>query len=183
MPDENAGKIVLRLNDLSGGIPALTASLGLVHAESASVCLEDQGHPTTTPLNVRDIQEQTFEIDRHDVTDEMRRAYADKGRATELGACGIALLLVRQITGLTAIRQSRKGTGFDYWLGPANGTGLAFQDSARLEVSGLLAGTESQFKSRLKQKTRQPAPSDNTRLPAFAVVVEFSRPQAQVAKR
>lgn len=176
-------RVVLRLGDLSSGIPTLTPSLGLVHAESASVCLEDQGHPMQTQLHLRDTPEPQVDLGRCAVTDEMRRAYADMGRTTELGACGVALLLVREVTGLTAIRQSRKGTGFDYWLGPAKPTGLVFQDAARLEVSGLLAGNESQFKSRMKQKKQQPAPSDDTRLPAYAVVVEFSRPQAQVAKR
>lgn len=176
-------RVTLRLDELSSGIPALTPSLGLVHAESAAVCLADQGHATTAQLHLRDRLEPQYELQRSDVTDEMRRAYADMGRATELGACGVALLLIRQVTGLTAIHQSRKGTGFDYWLGPANSTGLVFQEAARLEVSGLLTGTETQFKSRLKQKLQQPARSDDTRLPAYAVVVEFSRPQAQVAER
>ena len=115
----------------------------------------------------------------------MRLAYFDLQRATELGACGVALLLTREMTDLMAIRQSRKGTGVDYWLGPANQSSdtLPFQNAARLEVSGLLSGTDKQFNTRLRKKLQQSVPSDDTGLPAYAVVVEFSRPQAQVAKR
>ena len=114
----------------------------------------------------------------------MRRAYEDLERATELGAYGVAILLVKDQTGLTAIRQSRKGTGFDYWLGPDGADDqLVFQNAARLEVSGILSGTDSQFLTRVKQKLKQTEASDNSGLPAYACVVEFSRPQAEVATK
>jgi hypothetical protein len=114
----------------------------------------------------------------------MKRAYNDLQRTTELGACGVAILLVRQVTGLTVVRASKKGTGFDYWLGrPTSEERLPFQESARLEVSGILSGTESQFSSRVKKKRRQTEVSDSTRLPAYAVVVEFGQPQAEVSER
>jgi hypothetical protein len=177
--------IVLDLHELQEGIPALTTALGQVQAESAAVCLENQGHPSSVDLHVREGDGKKFVLSRPDVTNEMRRAYFDLQRATELGACGVALLLAREVTGLTAVQQSRKGTGFDYWLGPIEQPrdALIFQNSARLEVSGLLSGTDKQFAARLRQKLNQSKPSDETRLPAFAVVVEFGRPQAQVAKR
>ena len=114
----------------------------------------------------------------------MRRAYEDLERATELGAYGVAILLIRDQTGLTAIRQSRKGTGFDYWLGPDGADDqLVFQDAARLEVSGILSGTDSQFLTRVKQKLKQTEASDSTGLTAYACVVEFSRPQAEMATK
>lgn len=175
---------VLDLSELESGIPALTEALGRVHAESAAVCLSDRGHKAQVRLVVRKIDDPYFMLDWPDVTETMKRAYNDLQRATELGACGIAILLVRRVTGLTAIRASRKGNGFDYWLGPASTEGrLPFQDAARLEVSGLLHGTDAQFSTRVKQKLRQTEASDETRLPAYAIVVEFGHPQAEVSER
>jgi len=176
--------VVLDLRELEHGIPALTEALGRVHAESAAVCLEDQGHVEPVALHIRRIDEPHYSLQWPNVSEQMRRAYHDLQCATELGACGVALLLVRSVTGLTAIQASRKGTGFDYWLGPdGDGDSLVFDNAARLEVSGLLSGTDSQFATRLKQKLRQTETSDETRLRAYAVVVEFGRPQAEVAER
>lgn len=176
--------VVLDLRDLEKGIPALTEALGRVHAEAAAVCLEERRHREPVQLIVRKAEDGQHFLRWPDVTDAMRRAYNDLERATELGAYGIAILLVREIVGLTVIRQSRKGTGFDYWLGQDDGEkGLVFQRAARLEVSGILVGTDSQFATRLKQKLKQTEASDKTGLPAYAVVVEFGRPQAEVAKR
>lgn len=176
--------VVLDLNELGSGVPALTDALGRVHAESAAVCLSDRGHKAQVRLLVKKIDDPVFMLDWPNVTEAMKRAYNDLQRTTELGACGIAILLVREVTGLTVIRASKKGTGFDYWLGrPSSKDTLPFQESARLEVSGILSGTESQFSSRVKKKRQQTETSDITRLPAYAVVVEFGQPQAEVSER
>jgi hypothetical protein len=176
--------VVLDLRQLEAGIPALTQGLGRVHAEAAAVCLENQGHQEPVRLAVRKIDRPQYDLRWPALTDTMRRAYEDLERATELGAYGVAILLVRDQTGLTAIRQSRKGTGFDYWLGP-DGTDdqLVFQNAARLEVSGILSGTDSQFLTRVRQKLKQTQASDSSGLPAYACVVEFSRPQAEIATK
>ena len=176
--------VILDLRDLEAGIPALTQALGQVYAEAAAVCLDNQGHQEPVVLSVRRIDRPGYILRWPQLTETMRRAYNDLERATELGAYGVAILLVRARTGLTAIYQSRKGPGFDYWLGPADTENqLVFQGSARLEVSGILCGTESQFLTRLKKKLGQMKVSDATGLPAYAVVVEFGKPQAEVAQR
>jgi hypothetical protein len=176
--------VVLDLRELESGIPALTQALGRVHAEAAAVCLENQGHQEPVRLAVRKIDTPQYDLRWPALTDTMRRAYEDLERATELGAYGVAILLIRDQTGLTAIRQSRKGTGFDYWLGPDGADDqLVFQDAARLEVSGILSGTDSQFLTRVKQKLKQTEASDSTGLTAYACVVEFSRPQAEMATK
>jgi hypothetical protein len=176
--------VILDLNELESGIPALTQALGRVYAEAAAVCLDNQGHQEPVALSVRRIDRPGYILRWPQLTETMRRAYHDLERATELGAYGVAILLVRATTGLTAVWQSRKGTGFDYWLGP-NGTEdrLVFQESTRLEVSGILCGTESQFLTRLRQKLGQMEASDATGVRGYAVVVEFGRPQAEVAMR
>jgi hypothetical protein len=176
--------VVLDLRQLESGIPALTEALGRVHAEAAAVCLENQGHEEPVRLAVRKIDRPQYDLRWPAITETIRRAYEDLERATELGAYGVAILLVKDQTGLTAIRQSKKGTGFDYWLGPNRADDqLPFQDAARLEVSGILSGTDAQFLTRMKQKLKQTEASDSSGLPAYACVVEFSRPQAEVAKQ
>lgn len=175
---------VLDLRDLPNGIPALTKALGEVHAETAAVCMDHHKHKMPVNLFVRKVKNARYVLEAPEVTDAMRRTYADMQRTTELGACGIAILLVRERTGLTIVHQSWKGGGFDYWLGPDDSEDeLVFQNTARLEVSGILSGTNSQFATRLKQKLKQMEVSDDTDLPGYAVVVEFGKPQAEMAKR
>lgn len=176
--------VTLQLAALGGSVPALTRALGGVQAECASVCLENQGHKEVVKLVVKlvmkDMETPEYFISRLAVTPQMRLAYADLKVATENGACGIAILLVRHLTGLTAVQRSWTGTGFDYWLGTASDPALPFENMARLEVSGILKGTASQILARKKQKLKQTEQSDATGLPGYAVIVEFGRPQADV---
>ena len=79
------------------------------------------------------------------------------------------------------VERSRKGTGFDYWLGkPTDSSDLPFEKSMRLEVSGIRQGNPSQIRTRVKLKKMQVAPTDKI-APAFIVVIEFSQPLAYVA--
>ncbi|MBW4623103.1 MAG: hypothetical protein KME17_27560 [Cyanosarcina radialis HA8281-LM2] len=57
---------------------------------------------------------------------------------------------------------------------------LPFQRMARLEVSGIRQGNRSQINARVKQKTKQTRASDAQGLPAYIIVVEFSRPMSIV---
>ena len=116
-------------------------------------------------------------------TDEQtRKCCSDMQDATELGAYGIAFLLIRRLTTYTVIERSRKGTGFDYWLGEGK-SDYPFQKHARLEVSGILKGTEGEINSRVKQKLAQTQPSDGGGLPAYIVVVEFGEPTSRVVRK
>jgi hypothetical protein len=170
--------VLMRLGD---GCPALTPDCGRSLAEAAAVCLEDQGHRTWARLIVIGEYEVSFRIIWPVVTDQMIRCYNDPEEATENGACGIAILLVQELAGLVVVERSRKGTGFDYWLGSEEG--YPFQNQARLEVSGIRAGSAPDIKARVKQKLQQTQQSDALLLPAYVVVVEFSRPIAEVTKR
>lgn len=111
----------------------------------------------------------------------MRRTYGDPDENTEEGACGLALLLLISLTNYTVVRRSRKGTGIDYFLGDAND--FLFQNTARLEVSGIGKGTEQEIKRRVKQKKEQSEQSDHLTIPVYVVIVEFSRPVAEVIFR
>ena len=116
-----------------------------------------------------------------EVTDQKRRTYDDQQEATEIGACAVAICIVHDLAGFAVVERSRKGTGFDYWLGDEDP--YPFQKKARLEVSGILHGTENDVEQRVKQKCRQTERSDYTRLEAFVAVIEFGHPMAKVVKR
>lgn len=110
---------------------------------------------------------------------QARRTWNDPQEATEHGAVGVAALLILQKTEHAVLKRARKGTGFDYWLGPESQH--PFQHKARLEVSGLLKGTASAVRTRVRQKVEQTKLSART-LPAYIVVVEFGAPQCVVAQ-
>lgn len=174
---------LLRLDSLGTGkgLPALTVGAGRFLAEAAAVCLEDRGHASPAELEGRGIAAPLYRVEWPEVTEQMGRSFNDLQEATEYGACAVAILLVREITGLSVVERSRKGTGFDYWLGKAGSP--PFQKKARLEVSGILDGTAGEIAGRMREKVEQTEQSDATRLPAYVVVVEFSRPCAEVARR
>ena len=177
----------ISLETLKSGLPALTPALGEMLAEAASVCLEAQAPGIVCSIFIQQDEQSeiSFLLRRLEVTDRMRRAYRDEQEATEFGACGIALLVVREITGYTVIERSVRGTGFDYWLGTAKSADLAegdlepFERKARLEVSGIRHGTEETIAARVREKRRQTQRSSGL-YSAYVTVVEFSRPQANV---
>jgi hypothetical protein len=114
----------------------------------------------------------------------MLRCWNDEQYTTEQGAYGVAFLLILSLTDYTVIERSRKGTGFDYWLGKKEDQkDLPFKNSARLEVSGIRNGDVSKVNSRTLKKLKQVEPTDKTMLPAYIVIVEFNAPTSQVVKK
>ena len=161
-------------------MPALTPAKGTTMAESAAVCFEDQSHASGVSIRVIGIADQQYSIGWDSVTDVQRRCYDDLQDATEDGAYGIAILLVREITGKKAILRSKKGPGFDYWIGDTDEEELIFSNKARLEVSGILSGDDKAIGSRFRTKVTQVKPSDSTGFPAYIAIIEFGQPKARV---
>jgi hypothetical protein len=112
------------------------------------------------------------------VDDQARRCYNDFQEATERGAYGIAILIVYDLTGMVVVERSKKGPGFDYWLGHEDDD-LLFAGKARLEVSGILSGSRSQVQAWVRQKKDQVKPSYHL-APGYVAVVEFGTPIACV---
>ena len=96
------------------------------------------------------------------MTEEIRSSHNDLADAAQYGAYGIAIILIGKITEYRYVKRSVKGPGFDLWLGDKNDP--LFQETARLEVSGTLAGGHAVLKQRVKEKLRQISPSDDTRI-------------------
>lgn len=168
---------ILNLESLNQGLPGITPVFGAAIAEAGAICLSDEDHEPGVVLKVKGEFSTTFKLDWQPVTEQIRRCWNDKEYTTEQAAYGIAFLLIWQLTNLTVIERSRKGTGFDYWLGIQDATPtLPFQRMARLEVSGIRKGNQSQINVRVKQKAEQTRASDAQGLPAYIIVVEFSQP-------
>lgn len=173
----------LDLRDLQLGLPAITPAFGAALAEAGAICLNDQGHALGAFIRVVGSYNRSFALFWAMPTDQMRRCWNDVDYTTEQGAYGIALMLMQRLTGFTVVERSRRGTGFDYWLGEASdGAGLPFQKLARLEVSGIRRGSRSQIQARVTLKLAQVQTSGELE-PAYVAVIEFSQPLAWVVEQ
>jgi len=170
----------LVITKLEKGLPAITPAFGATLAEACAVCL---GYIQGIELTVKGEFTAVFKLYWQEVTDQMLRCWNDSEYTTEQAAYGIAFLIIQELTDYTVIERSRRGTGFDYWLGKkSDNNELPFQNAVRLEVSGIRKGDDSRIKARIKQKLEQVSPTDG-KLPAYIVVVEFSNPLAFIVKK
>jgi len=173
----------LLVNLLKQGCPGISQATGHHLSEAVLVCFDHHNYPTNTKISLDGITKGSFEVIWSDeVTDQIRNSWQEPKEMVNYGACGIAILIVLTFTKYTVIRQARIGTGIDYWLSEKDNP-LPFQDSARLEISGILKGDTTTFNSRVRQKINQTEPTDKTKLPAYIVVVEFSTPMAKMVKK
>ncbi|KWT95091.1 hypothetical protein [Candidatus Magnetominusculus xianensis] len=171
----------LDLSDLGKGeIPALTRHFGSILAECAAVCLEEQGNYTGVGLKVEGDYEELFKLTLPEVTQQMRNCYNDREVATEHGAYGVAIMLILSLTEYTIIERSRKGTAFDYWLGK-KGDNYLFNNRARLEVSGIRKGDDSDIINRSRIKIIRLIKQIES-IPTFIIIVEFSKPKSNIKK-
>ena len=170
----------LNISELNNGLPTITPVYGQGMAEAAAFCLQKNSHKseecvlncTTTSKN----DTEDFLLVWDELDPRAESTYGDLDVATEYGAMGLAVLLSIRLTEYTTVERSMKKTGIDFWIGDKDSE--MFQRKARLETSGLFQGTESQFKSRIKQKFNQTNVSDNTGFDCFVSVIEFSKPIA-----
>lgn len=171
---------MLNLNDLGKGLPAITPAFGKALAEAGGICLESEGHLEGKELRVLGDSDKQYSLSWPPVTEQALRCWNDPEVATEHGAVGIAVLLAKEEIGYAVIERSRKGTGFDYWMG--DDSTVPFQSKARLEISGIRRGNNSEIRSRVKMKLKQTDRSDG-QLPAYVIVVEFGNPLAEVRQK
>lgn len=173
---------MLDLRDLSLGLmPGVTAETGASLAQAAGVCLESQGHAQGVNLRVRGDRRGNHELHWPLVTPQAQRSWANEDNATEDGAAGVAVLLAREEIGYVVVERANRGTGFDYWLGSQSEEVAPYE--AKMEVSGIRNGDETDIRRRVREKMEQiarPVPPVAPNLPAYAVVTEFSRPVAEI---
>lgn len=182
MSDQSSESVeILDVERLGDGYPGLKPTGGINLAHACSVCLEERSHVSgLCQLTIRGGFEAIYTLAWPEVDDQMLRQWDDEQEATEDGAVGMAILVVTKLTEYQIVRRSRKGTGVDYYLGRKSDS--LFQHAARLEVSGVRAGSKSIVDGRVRQKIEQTKRSDGL-LPAFIAVVEFGTPVAVVIQR
>lgn len=198
---------MLNLNDLAaGGNPGVTVAKGAELAQAGAVCLEEQGHNQGVPLTVRGNVANNYRLAWTPVTSQALRTWSDDAEATEDGAAGISILIANREIGQSVIARARKSspqqpTGFDYWLGDDNIESMSDAEQSataslaviladdglvartRLEVSGIRNNSDIAIRKRIGQKLRQMNRSDTLGLPAYAIVVEFGRPLAEIRRK
>lgn len=160
----------------------MESAVGESCAHAASVCLEHERHITgQTQLKIDGSRDVIYDLTWNPVTDQILRSWLDLQEATEWGASGIAALLIEDIFSYQILQRSWKGTGFDYWIGNSNENEPMFQNKVRLEVTGILHGTERDISTRLKEKQDRFTKYPND-LPSMVVVVEFGTPRSRIAE-
>lgn len=166
---------------LTANIPGISKGTASYLCENAVACLHRQNHQSGVKMTCQGLNSQPEVIEWAILfTNQMNRSLNDQEVATEHGAVCISILYALHYTEYTIVQRSRKGTGFDYWLGKKDD--ILFQNSARMEVSGIFNG-EKKVKERVTQKLKQVESSDKTGFPAFVSVVEFSQPGITFVKK
>ncbi len=178
----------LDLDILKTGIPIISKKIGAFLAEAAAICLHMNGYKSGVKLRVEGEVKDTLIIEWNDkITDDVLSSWNDTREATEFGATALALLLLLEYTNYTYFIRAFQGTGIDYWLGKGKYTGevLPTEDrKGRLEISGILKQTKGNtINMRINQKKKQSKQTDDTELPVYIVVVEFSQPKAKIIKK
>ena len=168
------------VSQLEAGLPAITPAFGATLVEAIAICFDDQNYASGSSFQVDGDFQTQVQFLYPNVTVQMRRCWNDEESTTEQAAYGIAFLLIRHLTNLTVIERSRRGTGFDYWLGIER-PNLPFQRMMRLEVSGIRCGNSRLINARVRMKINQVRRFDNA-LPAYVVVVEFGIPCANIVQ-
>jgi hypothetical protein len=149
------------------------------YAEAAAICFEENNFTGSVSLKIEGAYTAQFHITWTPVNQQIKDMHNDLINETEYGAYCIAFLIIHLLTDLKIIRRSKRKTGFDYWLGDKTGE-YPFDNTARLEVSGILKGNIFDVKRRIKEKQIQVKQSDESDLPAYIIVTEFSNPVSNV---
>jgi hypothetical protein len=170
--------MTIDIREIVQGLPGLTPASGQHLYEACVVCLTRQNHnPTETSFGVYGDNKINYNLIWENIFDEqLDRTWADQFYATEHGAVCLAILLALKLTNYTIIERSARKNGFDYWLGEKGD--FLFQKMARLEISGIFTGSETDVNARYKVKIRQTNQSDSLNIPAYIGIVEFSHPFA-----
>jgi hypothetical protein len=178
----------LNLDILKTGIPVISKKIGAFLAEAAAICLTLNGYESGVQLKVEGEIKATLSVEWNDkITDDVLNSWNDPKEATEFGATALAILLLFKYTDFTYFIRAFQGTGIDYWLGKGEYTGEALPTEnrkGRLEISGILkASKHNSINMRINQKKKQSKKTDDTLLPVYIAVVEFSTPKAKIIKK
>ena len=167
---------MLDLNDLPADYPD---GIGAALAQAGAICLESQNHTPGVVLAIRGNAAvgNSYRLNWTS-TASRDRALWQYNRATEMGAEAVAILLAKNETPYPDVEAATLGTGIDFWLG--EDANFSFQRKARLEISGIRSGSDAAIARRVSEKLTQTTQSDHSQTAAYIIVVEFSRPVAEI---
>ena len=184
MKDTNA--TTLALEDLKRGYPGLDKDTGGSHRIAAMVCLDSQKHVSGVNCEMKSLKETTSILRlawNEAVTQQMKNTWYDRREASEMGAAGLAILVILAFTEYTVLRRMDidEKTGMDYWLSKnanvGNLTENFLKGDARLEVAGRRSASTGTIRDIVQSKLKRSTKSDETGTPAYVIVMEFSRPE------
>lgn len=157
--------------------------------EAAVLCLQRQGHSSPKKGEITGDWNEVMSISWEHRNQKDLEISWDIFDAIEQGATAIALLLVDYKNYRVVERAQRRlpgggASGFDYWLENMNSENLSgFKNKMKLEISGILKGTEVEINRRVKEKIEQVSVSDHLDAGAIILVVEFGNPKVQMCQR
>lgn len=170
------------LEKIRNCVPALSESWAEHRLEAALICLDHNNHTKGIEC-IHTSKDKKYSLHwKTEVSDTLKRTHGDIQDATEIGAEGMAALFADELTPYRLVHRSHKGTGFDYWLGYETDGRLLFQRCARLEISGLINGSDAEFKRRISEKKKQTKRSESTNLPAYVSITDFGIPRIAFEK-
>ena len=158
----------------------LSSSFTGMMVECCALCMQSQEHLSPTILASHSHKRNMILEDLKlewvtEITPIILSTYRDENRATDNAAMCIALLLASKLTEFDSVEASQKGDGVDFWFSKDD----SFDFIARLEVSGIRKeNSGNSVKKRLAIKLTQTKQSDNSNVPAFISIIEFSKPEA-----
>ncbi len=165
------------LDDLHDLVPAFSEHQMLFYAEACAIALESQQHLSGVVFQLEGEFHDWVQV--HWRKKPTKTGLTDSRDLAEFGAIALAFCIVTKFSEYDVVEQSVLGNGFDYWLGYTETAPKHNPDNflnARLEVSGILKGSNRDVAARLRQKIRQTGVSDYLNIPAIIVIVEFSKP-------
>ncbi len=160
----------------------MSVAWGEVCAEAAECCLEINHHSIPVVFAISGDQSDSAHVDWRVPNQASRDSWADLEEAAEFGAIAVAIVLTLKLTGIPRVRRSAKGPGIDFRMGICDDEQGLFQDTARLEISGILNGS-AKVKARLSKKLTQLGKSDASQLPGYAAIIEFGLPETRIVKK
>ena len=183
---EDANATTLALEDLKRGYPGLDKDAGASHRKAAMVCLDSKEHESGVYCEMKSLKE-TMSMLRltwnEAVTQQMKNTWYDRREASEMGAAGLAILVILAFTEYTILRRMDidEKTGMDYWLSKSANVGNLTENflkgDARLEVAGRRSASTGTIRGIVESKLKRSKKSDKSGTPAYVIVMEFSRPE------
>lgn len=179
MPRNNLGDGAVVLASKANNAFGMSPQMIQTFEQAARVCLHKNAHdrPVSMTLQHEGVRPRckAVRVQWKRPTAKQLRSFGDE--ATEFGAVAVALHLMREVHGYVNCTRSRRGTGFDYWIGKTPGP--LMNGKVRLEISGILAGSDAEVAKRSREKVEQ-MKKGGVAGAGFAAVVNFGPPASRI---